>query len=268
MQARGERLDLRVVALGLATSRERAQALIMGGQVEVNGQVRTKAGDRIAEDAAVCLRGQTMPFVSRGGLKLQHALEAFGLQREVLGCRALDVGASTGGFTDCLLQAGAAAVCAVDVGYGQLAWSLRKDPRVTVLERTNARYLDMASLPFVPTVAVCDASFISQTLLLPKMVEAVAEAGRLVITLVKPQFEVGKEQVGKGGVVRDPVLHAAAVDRCVQAGKALGCEVLGTVRSPLLGPAGNVEFVLVLRTGQAFRTLVNPLRNAADLESA
>lgn len=248
MASDGERLDQRLVSLGLCPSRERAQALIMAGQIEVNGQVVSKAGVRVTPESEVRLRGEVMPYVSRGGLKLRHALDEFGLSAEVVGCDAIDVGASTGGFTDCLLQAGAARVCAVDVGYGQLAWSLRSDPRVVTLERINARYLDVASLPFVPNLAVCDVSFISQTLILPRLVEAVGPGQRLIITLVKPQFEVGKGQVGRGGVVRDPALHKGCIDRCLATAQALGCTSVGVTTSPISGPAGNTEFLLVLRS--------------------
>lgn len=223
----------------------------MAGQVEVNGQVHSKAGARIDADADIRLRGEVLPFVSRGGLKLRHALDFFGLSAAVQGALALDVGASTGGFTDCLLQAGAARVCAVDVGYGQLAWSLRSDPRVVAIDRVNARYLDIAALPFRPDLAVCDVSFISQTLILPRLVEAVGPGERLIITLVKPQFEVGKGQVGKGGVVRDPALHQQCIERCIATASELGCSTLGFTTSPISGPAGNVEFLLALRTQAA-----------------
>jgi 23S rRNA (cytidine1920-2'-O)/16S rRNA (cytidine1409-2'-O)-methyltransferase len=216
----------------------------------VNGQVAKKAGDRVAPDADVRVRSEAIPFVSRGGLKLRHALDHFHI--DVSGASAIDVGASTGGFTDCLLQAGAARVCAIDVGYGQLAWSLRSDARVVVLERVNARYLDTEPLPFAPDLAVCDVSFISQTLILPQLVLAVQKSGppgqRPIITLVKPQFEVGKGQVGKGGVVREAALHEQAIARCVAAAEELGCTVLGVTSSPIRGPAGNEEFLLALRS--------------------
>jgi 23S rRNA (cytidine1920-2'-O)/16S rRNA (cytidine1409-2'-O)-methyltransferase len=247
-----DRLDQKIVALGLCESRERAQALILGGHVEVNGQVARKAGERVPASADVRVRVEALPYVSRGGLKLRHALDFFKL--DVSGASGLDVGASTGGFTDCLLQAGAARVCAVDVGYGQLAWTLRQDPRVSVIERTNARYLQAGMLPFLPDLAVCDVSFISQTLILPRLVE-ILNAGekpgaRFLVTLVKPQFEVGKGQVGKGGVVRDPVLHEQAIARCITAAEQLGCTVLGCTPSPLRGPAGNEEYLLALRSAQ------------------
>jgi 23S rRNA (cytidine1920-2'-O)/16S rRNA (cytidine1409-2'-O)-methyltransferase len=242
-----ERVDKRVVELGLAESRTRAQALIMAGQVVVGDHVVDKPGALVPLDAEIRLKGEVLPYVSRGGLKLERALDQFSL--DVRGLDALDVGASTGGFTDCLLQRGAARVCAVDVGYGQLAWKLRDDPRVTSLERVNARNLDPAQLPFKPQLAVCDVSFISQTLILPRLVEAVGPGGRPIVTLVKPQFEVGRTEVGKGGVVRDPAQRQAAVDKCAAAARALGCTVEGVVESPITGPAGNVEYLLYLRTG-------------------
>ncbi len=245
-----QRLDQQLVTLGLCESRERAQALILGGHVEVNGQVVRKAGNPVKSDAEVRVRTQALPFVSRGGLKLRHALDFFHI--DVTGALAVDVGASTGGFTDCLLQAGAAQVCAIDVGYGQFAWSLRQDSRVMVLERTNARYLDAAALPFAPDVAVCDVSFISQTLILPRLVEFLrlrsATKACPIVTLIKPQFEVGKGQVGKGGVVRDPILQEQAIARCIAAAESLHCTVLGVTPSPLRGPAGNEEFLLALKT--------------------
>jgi 23S rRNA (cytidine1920-2'-O)/16S rRNA (cytidine1409-2'-O)-methyltransferase len=240
------RLDQRLCELGLCTSRERAQALILAGSVRVDGEVVSKPGAKVAPTAAIAITGDDLPYVSRGGLKLRHALDHFGI--DVRGLSALDVGASTGGFTDCLLQAGAARVCAVDVGYGQLSWKLRQDPRVVVLERVNARYLDPAVLPFRPDICVCDVSFISQTLILPRLVAAVGPGRRWIITLVKPQFEVERGQVGKGGVVRDPGLRQQAVARCTAAAAALGCEVVGVTPSPILGPAGNEEFLLALRS--------------------
>lgn len=248
--AKKARLDLYLVEHGLCESRERAQALILAGAVEVDGQIEKKAGTPVREGVKVALHADPLPYVSRGGLKLRHALDNVhfvGLAEAARGASALDVGASTGGFTDCLLQAGAARVCAVDVGYGQLAWKLRTDPRVTVLERMNARHLQQADLPFPPDLGVCDASFISQTLLLPPLC-AVLKPESWIVTLIKPQFEVGKEQVGKGGVVRDPLLHEAAIARCRDAALALRCQVVGVVPSPIQGPAGNTEFLLALRS--------------------
>jgi 23S rRNA (cytidine1920-2'-O)/16S rRNA (cytidine1409-2'-O)-methyltransferase len=239
-----ERADKRVVDAGLAESRTRAQALILAGQVVIGDHVVDKPGQLVDAQAEVRLKGEPMPYVSRGGLKLAHALDTFAI--DVRGRRALDVGASTGGFTDCLLQRGAVAVCAVDVGHNQLAWKLRSDPRVTSMEGVNARALDPRTLPFVPDVAVCDVSFISLTLVLPRLVDAIGPGRKPLVLLVKPQFEVGRADVGKGGVVRDPAKRAAAVTKCADAARALGCEVVGSVESPIVGPAGNVEFLLVV----------------------
>ncbi len=238
-----ERADKRVVDLGLAPSRTRAQALILAGQVVIGDHVVDKPGALVPVDAEVRLKGEILPFVSRGGLKLERALDHFAI--DVTGLRAIDVGASTGGFTDCLLQRGAVAVCAVDVGYNQLAWKLREDPRVHVVERVNARYLDVATLPFSPELAVCDVSFISLTIILPKLVETGAAA---LICLIKPQFEVGRERVGKGGVVRDDGARQDAIDKCCSAAKELGCEVVGVIESPIKGPAGNVEYLMYARS--------------------
>jgi 23S rRNA (cytidine1920-2'-O)/16S rRNA (cytidine1409-2'-O)-methyltransferase len=238
------RLDKRVVDLGLAESRERAQALILAGQVVVGDHAGKKPGELVDEAAEVRLKGEPMPYVSRGALKLVRALDHFGI--EVAGRTALDVGASTGGFTDVLLQRGARAVCAVDVGHNQLAWKLRSDPRVTVREGLNARYLVDADVPFLPDLVVCDASFISLELLLPPML-AVGRAAQWIVCLVKPQFEVGRGEVGRGGVVRDPARRLAAVDRIAAFARSLGAEVVGFVESPITGPAGNVEFLLALK---------------------
>ena len=198
------RLDKLVFDRGLTSSRERARALIMAGQVVVNDHVADKAGQQVPVAAEIRLKGEALPFVSRGGLKLEKALEVFGI--DVTGLTAVDVGASTGGFTDCLLQRGARKVFAVDVGYGQLAWKLRNDERVVNLEKTNVRYLTADKLPESPDMAVIDASFISLDKVLPAVVKLVRDEG-LVIALIKPQFEVGRGQVGKGGVVRDPEKH-------------------------------------------------------------
>ncbi len=237
-----ERIDKLLVDLGLVETRSRAQALIMAGDVIVDDHAIKKAGDLVSPDATIRLRGEALPFVSRGGLKLQHALDHFAI--EVRDRLALDVGASTGGFTDCLLQRGAAKVCAVDVGHNQLAWKLRNDARVVVIEGYNARNLRAEDLPFAPAIVTCDVSFISQTLILPR-IKAVAAPGAIVVTLVKPQFEVGKDDVGKGGVVRDPAKRQGAIDRCVAVAVELGAVVRGVIPSPILGPAGNVEFLLV-----------------------
>jgi 23S rRNA (cytidine1920-2'-O)/16S rRNA (cytidine1409-2'-O)-methyltransferase len=243
-----ERIDKRVFDLGLAESRTRAQALVMAGQVVVGDHVVDKPGALVDVEAEVRLKGEALRYVSRGGLKLERALDHFAI--DVTGLRALDVGASTGGFTDCLLQRGVVEVCAVDVGHNQLAWKLRQDPRVHTQEGVNARNLDPKTLPFRPDIAVCDVSFISLTIVLPRIVEALGPGARPLVTLVKPQFEVGKGEVGKGGVVRDPDKRAAAVEKCTQAARALGCEVVGVVESPITGPAGNVEYLLFARTAR------------------
>ena len=239
-----QRLDKRLVDLGLAPSRERAQALILAGQVVVGDHAVTKAGQLVDEAAEVRIKGEVMPYVSRGGLKLAHALDRFGL--DPAGRRALDVGASTGGFTDVLLQRGAVQVCAVDVGHNQIAWKLRTDPRVVVMEGVNARHLEASMLPFSPEVAVCDVSFISLSLVLPRILDVGARA-EWVVCLVKPQFEVGKDDVGKGGVVRDEEKRRGAVEKVVGIARELGCVILGVEESPITGPAGNVEYLLGLR---------------------
>jgi 23S rRNA (cytidine1920-2'-O)/16S rRNA (cytidine1409-2'-O)-methyltransferase len=239
-----ERADKRVVDAGLAETRSRAQALILAGQIVIGDHAVAKPGQLVDAEAPVRLKGQPLPYVSRGGLKLAHALDHFAL--DVRGLDALDVGASTGGFTDVLLQRGARAVCAVDVGHNQLAFALRQDPRVTVMEGVNARALDVATLPYRAGIVVCDVSFISLTLILPTLVAA-ALPGAAIVALVKPQFEVGKGEVGKGGVVRDADKRLAAVDKCIAAARALGCTVIGTVESPITGPAGNVEYLLLAR---------------------
>jgi 23S rRNA (cytidine1920-2'-O)/16S rRNA (cytidine1409-2'-O)-methyltransferase len=238
-----ERLDKLVVERGLAQSRERARALILAGKVEVNGQVISKAGEMV--DGEIKLREEDHPWVSRGALKLVKALEHFGI--DPAGKTALDIGASTGGFTHVLLERGATKVYAIDVGYGQLAWSLRQDPRVVTLERENIRYLDPAKVPDRADLAVIDVSFISLTLVLPKVVELLGP-GKQIIALIKPQFEVGKGEVGKGGVVRDPEKRAAAVQRVLDTARAAGLTTSEPTESPILGPAGNVEYLVLLGT--------------------
>jgi 23S rRNA (cytidine1920-2'-O)/16S rRNA (cytidine1409-2'-O)-methyltransferase len=243
------RLDELLVELGLADTRSRAQALILAGRVRVgegdSARGDRKPGDRI--DPAVTVRVQEPdPYVSRGGHKLAAALDAFGI--DPAGLVALDVGASTGGFTDVLLQRGAARVYAVDVGRGQLADRVRADARVVVMDRTNARSLGATSLPEPADLAVIDVSFISLELVLGPVVACLSADGR-VVPLVKPQFEVGRGQV-RGGVVRDPVLHRAALERAIRAAGAAGLGTQGVVASPLLGPQGNREFLLDLRRGR------------------
>jgi 23S rRNA (cytidine1920-2'-O)/16S rRNA (cytidine1409-2'-O)-methyltransferase len=238
------RLDKLVHDRGLAPSRERARALIMAGQVVVNDHVADKAGLMVAPDADLRLKGEVLPFVSRGGLKLRKALDEFGI--DVSGLVVIDVGASTGGFTDCLLQRGARRVFAVDVGYGQLAWKLRNDERVTNLEKTNIRHLDPARLDEVPHMAVIDASFISLAKVIPHVIRLVRDDG-LIIALIKPQFEVGRGQVGKGGVVRDEDKHREVTGSIRSLAEGLGLEVQGETESPILGPKGNREFLICLK---------------------
>jgi 23S rRNA (cytidine1920-2'-O)/16S rRNA (cytidine1409-2'-O)-methyltransferase len=239
----GVRLDRLLVDLGLAPSRERAQRLILAGDVLVGDRPATKPGALVAADATLRLRKAPSAYVSRGGEKLAGALDAFGL--DVAGQVALDVGASTGGFTDCLLRRGARRVFALDVGYGQLAWTLRQDGRVVVLERVNARRLDAGLLPEPPDLATVDVSFISLALVLPAVAGVLRPTGT-VIAMVKPQFEAGRGQVGKGGVVREPAIRAAAVARIREAALALGLEVRGEADSVLAGPKGNREVFLWL----------------------
>lgn len=239
-----ERLDKLVLDRGLAPSRERAKALIMAGQVVVDDHLADKAGLMVPLTAEIRLKGEPLPYVSRGGLKLAHGLDVFHL--DVQGVSAIDVGASTGGFTDCLLQRGAKRVIAVDVGYGQLAWKLREDPRVLNLEKTNIRYLEPETLPEIPDLAVIDASFISLDKVLPQTLRLIREEGR-VVALIKPQFEVGRGQVGKGGVVKDEKKHAEVVANVSAMAESLGLQVLGVCESPILGPKGNKEFLIHLK---------------------
>ena len=238
------RADQLLVARGLAESRTRAQALIMAGVVFAGERKLAKAGDLLAEDAALEVRGKDHPWVSRGGVKLDHGLAQFGF--DVAGAVALDVGSSTGGFTDVLLSRGAAKVYAVDSGTNQLAWKLRQDPRVVVHEQTNARHLTAAIIPEAIDVIVCDASFISLTKVLEAAL-ALARPGAMLVALIKPQFEAGRGEVGKGGVVRDPDVHARVCAAAKDWVESRGWHVLGIVPSPITGPEGNVEFLLGAR---------------------
>lgn len=237
------RLDQLLVEKGYETSRERAKALIMEGKVFVNGERRTKPGEDVKEDDEIELRGKTLPFVSRGGLKLQKAIDSFGIGLSGKVC--LDVGASTGGFTDCMLQHGAAKVYAVDVGYGQLAWKLRTDPRVVSLERTNIRYLTRENVPVDIGFFSIDISFISLTMALP-VVKRLLGAEAEGVCLIKPQFEAGRENVGKKGVVRDRNVHADVIRKIVDFAGAIGFGVAGLDFSPVKGPEGNIEYLLYL----------------------
>jgi len=234
------RLDQALVQRGLAESREKAQRLILAGEVRVAGQIATKAGHQIPDDAEVAVT-QAERFVSRGGEKLEAAFKAFAL--DVTGKVCVDIGASTGGFTDCLLQHGAARVYAVDVGRGQLHWRLHADPRIVVMDGVNARYLRSGDLPEPPAMVTVDAAFISLTLLLPAVKELLLPGGEIV-TLIKPQFEAGRAEVGKGGVVRDERIRRQVIERVHMFGeRTLGLLWRGLCESPLHGPAGNVEFL-------------------------
>jgi 23S rRNA (cytidine1920-2'-O)/16S rRNA (cytidine1409-2'-O)-methyltransferase len=240
------RLDVELVRRGLANSRAEARAAVEAGLVTVAGSPATKAASLVAADAPVKVLGPARPFVSRGGEKLRAALDRFSVDPRGRDC--LDAGASTGGFTDCLLQAGAGRVVAVDVGYGQLAWGVRNDPRVTVMERTNVRTLEREALPFAPDLVVADLSFISLRAVLPALVHAAAPHAEFVV-LVKPQFEAGPGGVGSGGVVRDPEVWRRVLGEVAEAFGSVAVGVLGVVASPLRGPAGNVEFLLHGRRG-------------------
>ena len=243
---KGKRLDQRLFELGLAESREKAKATIMSGIVYVNGQKSDKPGTQVSDDAEIVVRGNACPYVSRGGFKLAKALEVFPV--EPAGKVCIDCGASTGGFTDVLLKNGAAKVYAVDVGYGQLAWKLRSDPRVVCLERTNARYLTHEQVPDALDFASVDVSFISLKLILPPLNGLLKDGGHAAC-LVKPQFEAGREKVGKKGVVRDPAVHLEVLEHFLDHAGDAGFTVLGLTYSPIRGPEGNIEYLGYLEKG-------------------
>jgi len=243
-----ERIDRLLVRKGFVQSRERAQSLIMEGKVRAGGGVVDKPGTMVEEEASVEILGEDLPYVSRGGVKLEGALRAFGV--DPFGMKVLDIGASTGGFTDCVLQKGAQRVYAVDVGYGQLAWKLRTDPRVVNLEKTNVRYLRREAIEGEVDLILIDTSFISIEKFLPHLLDFLKEGGAIV-SLIKPQFEVGKGEVGKGGVVRDPSLHEKVVERISRFCEGLGLKIRGVVESSLLGPKGNKEFFIHLEKGRS-----------------
>jgi len=241
------RLDTLLVERGLVATRERARALILAGDVRVNGQVATKAGTAVADDAEVTLASPDHPYVGRGGLKLAHALDVFAL--DLTARRGLDIGASTGGFTDVMLQRGAARVVALDVGHGQLDWKIRSDPRVVTMERVNARSLTPADLPEdlrAFGIVTIDVSFISLRHILP-VVPALLEPGADVVALVKPQFEARRDEVGKGGIIRDDAVHRRVVEEVTAAADTLGLAGAGLIDSPITGMEGNREFLLHLR---------------------
>ena len=235
-----ERLDVLLVSLGLAESRAKAQATIMAGEVYVNGQKADKSGMEVDITSNIEVRGSACPYVSRGGLKLEKALKNFGVDPTGYVCS--DSGASTGGFTDCLLQQGASKVFAIDVGYGQLAWKIRNDPRVVVMERTNIRYVTLEDLGEPLDLSVIDVSFISLSLVLPVVKTLLKPTGQ-VLCLIKPQFEAGKEKVGKKGVVRDPAVHEEVLQNFISLAKSLDFTIRNLTFSPDKGPEGNIEFL-------------------------
>ncbi|MGE5416353.1 MAG: TlyA family RNA methyltransferase [Acidobacteriota bacterium] len=245
------RLDVLVHERGLAESREKARAIIIAGQILVNGQRSDKPGVKVAEEAEITMTGENLRYVSRGGLKLEGAIEAFGLafKDKVM----LDAGASTGGFTDCALQNGASRVYAVDVGYGQLDWRLRSDPRVVVIERTNIRYAAPDKFPERMDIATIDVSFISLNLVLAPVYSLMKPGGE-VIALVKPQFEAGREQVGKKGVVKDPLIHQEVLQRVIKQAQEIGFMAKNACYSPVKGPNGNIEYFLHLIKTEAAAT--------------
>ena len=238
-----KRLDVLVTEQGLAPSREKARTMIMEGIVFVDGQREDKPGASFAEDASIEIKGKALRYVSRGGLKLEKAMASFGL--ELAGAVCMDVGASTGGFTDCMLQNGAAKVYAVDVGRGQLAWQLRNDPRVVCMEKTNIRYVTPEDIGEPVDFATADVSFISLDKVLPPVFKILKESGRAVC-LIKPQFEAGREKVGKKGVVRDRGTHKEVIEKVIAAAAQDGFYVLGLTHSPIKGPEGNIEYLIYL----------------------
>ncbi|MDM8539005.1 TlyA family RNA methyltransferase [Desulfobacterales bacterium HSG17] len=244
MGVKKKRLDIRIVEDALAVSRQRAQALIMAGKVLVDNLPVDKPGTLVSEQAIIDIKGEDIAYVSRGGLKLEAALQEIDINIEDMVC--LDVGASTGGFTDCLLQHGASKVYAVDVGYGQLAWKLRQDIRVIVIERTNIRYLTEDALPEKVDLVTIDTSFISLKIVVPAVLKFLKENSR-ILALIKPQFEVGKGKVGKGGVVRDPLLHDEVICSLSSFFTELNLFKQALIPSPVLGPKGNKEFIISLK---------------------
>lgn len=241
-----ERLDVELVNRGLVESRERAKAYIMAGIVYVDDQKAMKAGDKVSEGQRLEIRGSTLKYVSRGGLKLEKAIDSFGI--DLAGFVCADVGASTGGFTDCMLQNGAVKVYSIDVGYGQLAWKLRSDDRVVNIERTNVRYLDMEVFEEDVDFSSIDVSFISLKLVLP-VVHSFLREGGTCVALIKPQFEAQREDVGKKGVIKDKAVHIKVIDKCLNIARELGFGILGLDYSPIKGPEGNIEFLMYIKKG-------------------
>ncbi|NLI93556.1 MAG: TlyA family RNA methyltransferase [Peptococcaceae bacterium] len=256
------RLDLLLVQKGMAESREKAKSLIMAGKVYHENQLLDKPGMTIEEDRSLTLKGEIHPYVSRGGLKLAKAIQEFNL--DFKDKVVADIGASTGGFTDCSLKNGAGKVYAIDVGYGQLDWKLRSDPRVVCLERTNARFLTSESLPETVDWVVCDVSFISLTKIFPAIFAVLKDQGQ-VLALIKPQFEAGRENVGKNGVVRDPLIHHAVLENVLESAIRQGFLIKGLSYSPIRGPEGNIEFLVWLQKNALDETQINWRDLLADL---
>lgn len=243
-----ERLDVLLVNQGLATSREKAKAVIMSGDVYVNGQKEDKAGTMFdPEKVKLEVRGEKLKYVSRGGLKLEKAIASFKIELKDYVC--MDIGASTGGFTDCMLQNGAKKVYSIDVGHGQLAWSLRNDERVVCMEKTNFRYVTPGDLSDTPDFASVDVSFISLTKILEPAIAILREHARMVC-LIKPQFEAGREEVGKKGVVKDKGVHASVIEKVIEYAQSIGFSILGLDFSPVKGPEGNIEYLLFIEKGE------------------
>lgn len=259
-----QRLDAELVSRGIILSREQAKAAIMAGQVYVNNQKADKAGESVSPEDKIEFRGESLKYVSRGGLKLEKAMELYGFRLEDKIC--MDVGASTGGFTDCMLQNGATKVYSIDVGYGQLAWKLRQDERVVNLERTNIRYITSEQVPDTVDFVSIDVSFISLGLVIPVLVPFLAEDS-MMVCLVKPQFEAGKDKVGKHGVVRDPATHMEVLERAVGFAKNAGFGIVGLEFSPIKGPQGNIEYLMVL-TRKEPELSVSPEEIKALVESS
>lgn len=243
-----KRLDVLLTERGMASSREKAKAMIMEGLVYVDGVREDKAGSQFASECRIEYRGDRPRYVSRGGLKLEKAIDVFGISLDGLIC--MDIGASTGGFTDCMLQNGACRVYSVDVGYGQLAWSLRSDERVICMEKTNFRYLTRDDIADRPDFASVDVSFISLSKILPAAADILSDDARMVC-LIKPQFEAGREKVGKKGVVRDPAVHIEVVEACIGYAGDNGFKIAGLTYSPIKGPEGNIEYLMYLSRGDA-----------------
>lgn len=244
-----ERLDVLLVKRGLAPSREKAKTMIMEGNVFVNNNREDKAGSTFAEDAPIEIHGNTLKYVSRGGLKLEKAMTHFGITLDGKVC--MDIGASTGGFTDCMLQNGASKVYSVDVGYGQFAWKLRQDPRVVCMEKTNIRYVTPEDIDDALDFASVDVSFISLTKVLGPARALLKDNGQMVC-LIKPQFEAGREKVGKKGVVRDPLVHIEVIENMLDFVRALAFDIVGLEYSPIRGPEGNIEYLLYMKKTEGF----------------